>query len=228
MRRSGPGRERASTTISMAARSKASLKTLDLAESRFIVTSKSGGTAETLAQVIATLSAVKAAGLEAQIPKLFLGITEPAQPGKANGLRTLLAKFAIPMLEHHTGIGGRFSCLTNVGLMPALARGLDARAIRAGAKTVIDALLAAKTPQDFAPAVGAATAVALAQGEGHQQSRDDALCRQAGPVLGLVRAALGRKPRQGRRRHDPDRRASGRSISTASCSFSWTARASTI
>ena len=142
------------------------LKTLDLAESRFIVTSKSGGTAETLAQVIATLSAVKAAGLEAQIPKLFLGITEPAQPGKANGLRTLLAKFAIPMLEHHTGIGGRFSCLTNVGLMPALARGLDARAIRAGAKTVIDALLAAKTPQDFAPAVGAATAVALAKEKG--------------------------------------------------------------
>jgi glucose-6-phosphate isomerase len=142
------------------------LKTLDLAESRFIVTSKSGGTAETLAQVIATLSAVKAAGLEAQIPKLFLGITEPAQPGKSNGLRTLLAKFAIPMLEHHTGIGGRFSCLTNVGLMPALARGLDARAIRAGAKTVIDALLAAKTPQDFAPAVGAATAVALAKEKG--------------------------------------------------------------
>ena len=142
------------------------LKTLDLADRRFIVTSKSGGTAETLAQVIATLSAVKAAGLEAQIPKLFLGITEPAQPGKANGLRTLLAKFGIPMLEHHTGIGGRFSCLTNVGLMPALARGLDARAIRAGAKTVIDALLAAKTPQDFAPAVGAATAVALAKEKG--------------------------------------------------------------
>ena len=77
-----------------------------------------------------------------------------------------MAKFGIPMLEHHTGIGGRFSCLTNVGLMPALARGLDARAIRAGAKTVIDALLAAKTPQDFAPAVGAATAVALAKEKG--------------------------------------------------------------
>jgi glucose-6-phosphate isomerase len=76
------------------------LKTLDLAESRFIVTSKSGGTAETLAQAIAALFAVKAAGLEAQIPKLFLGITEPAQPGKANGLRTLFSRFGIPMLEH--------------------------------------------------------------------------------------------------------------------------------
>jgi glucose-6-phosphate isomerase len=142
------------------------LNTLDLAASRFIVTSKSGGTAETLAQAIATISAVKAAGLEAQIPNLFLGITEPDKPGKANGLRTLFAKFGIPMLEHHTGIGGRFSCLTNVGLMPAIARGLDVRAIRAGAKSVVDALMAAKGPEDFSPAVGAATAVALSKEKG--------------------------------------------------------------
>jgi glucose-6-phosphate isomerase len=142
------------------------LNTLDLAETRFIVTSKSGGTAETLAQAIAALSAVKAAGLEAQIPKLFLGITEPEKPGKANGLRTLFAKFNIPMLEHHTGIGGRFSCLTNVGLMPAIARGLDVRAIRAGAKSVVDALLGSKNAEDFAPAVGAATAVAVSKEKG--------------------------------------------------------------
>ncbi|MFT3732049.1 MAG: glucose-6-phosphate isomerase [Hyphomicrobium sp.] len=142
------------------------LESLDLPSTRFIVTSKSGGTAETLAQAIATLTAVKAAGLEAQIPKLFLGITEPDKPGKSNGLRTLFAKFGIPMLEHHTGIGGRFSCLTNVGLMPAIARGLDARAIRAGAKSVIDALLAAKSAKDFAPAVGAATAIALSKEKG--------------------------------------------------------------
>lgn len=142
------------------------LNTLDLAETRFIVTSKSGGTAETLAQAIATISAVKAAGLEAQIPKLFLGITEPEKPGKANGLRTLFAKFNIPMLEHHTGIGGRFSCLTNVGLMPAIARGLDVRAIRAGAKSVVDALLASNKAEDFTPAVGAALAVALSKEKG--------------------------------------------------------------
>ncbi|WP_409561008.1 glucose-6-phosphate isomerase [Hyphomicrobium sp. MC8b] len=142
------------------------LDSLDLPTTRFIVTSKSGGTAETLAQTIAALTVVKAAGLEAQIPKMFLGITEPDKPGKTNGLRTLLSTFGIPMLEHHTGIGGRFSCLTNVGLMAALARGLDARAIRAGAKSVVDALLAAKSASDFAPAVGAATAVALSKEKG--------------------------------------------------------------
>lgn len=142
------------------------LDTLDLATSRFVVTSKSGGTAETLAQVIVTLSAVKAAGLEAQIPKMFLGITEPMKPGKANGLRDLFTSLGIPMIEHHTGIGGRFSCLTNVGLLPAMARGLDAKAVRAGARAVVTDLAAAKSAADFAPALGAATAIALAKEKG--------------------------------------------------------------
>jgi glucose-6-phosphate isomerase len=142
------------------------LASLDLRTSRFVVTSKSGGTAETLAQAICALSAVKAAGFEAQIPKMFLGITEPAAAGKPNGLRDLFFSLGIPMLDHHTGIGGRFSCLTNVGLMPAMARGLDAVAIRAGARSVIEALLSSKAPDDFAPAVGAATAIALSQERG--------------------------------------------------------------
>ena len=142
------------------------LATCDLNYTRFVVTSKSGGTAETLAQAIAALSAVKAKGMEKLIPKMFLGITEPAVPGKANGLRDLFASLGIPMLEHHTGIGGRFSCLTNVGLMPAIAAGLDAGAIRAGARGVIEDLMSAKSPSDFAPAVGAATAVALSKERG--------------------------------------------------------------
>ncbi len=134
---------------------------LDFAATRFVFTSKSGGTTETLAQAIATLSAVKAAGLAAKIPELFLGITEPAKAGTSNGLRSLFSSFGIPMLDHHTGIGGRFSVLTNVGLLPAMARGLDARAIRAGAQRVIDEMLNAKTPADCAPAVGAAAMTAL-------------------------------------------------------------------
>ena len=142
------------------------LAELDLATTRFIVTSKSGGTAETLGQAICALSAVKTAGLGTQIPHLFLGVTEPAMPGKANGLRDLFASLQVPMLDHPTGIGGRFSCLTNVGLLPALARGLNAHAIRAGAKSVVEALLAAKSAADFAPAVGAAVATGLAKERG--------------------------------------------------------------
>jgi glucose-6-phosphate isomerase len=142
------------------------LAELDLATTRFVVTSKSGGTAETLAQVISALSAVKAAGLDARIPSLFLGITEPAVKGRTNGLRDLCHALKIPLLDHPTGIGGRFSCLSIVGLMPAMSRGLDAGKIRAGAKSVVTALLAAKTPGDFEPAVGAAVAVGLNKDHG--------------------------------------------------------------
>ena len=47
-----------------------------------------------------------------------------------------------------------------------MARGLDARAVRAGARDVVDALMGAKSPRDFAPAVGAAIAVGLARERG--------------------------------------------------------------
>lgn len=142
------------------------LSSLDLATTRFVITSKSGRTTETLAQAIAALSAAQGAGLEAAIPRMFLGITQAEKPGKANGLRTLLSHFSVPMLEHHSGIGGRFSCLTNVGLLPGIARGLDVRAVRAGARSVVHGLLASASPEDFAPAVGAATAVALNKEKG--------------------------------------------------------------
>lgn len=137
------------------------LASFDLEATRFVVISKSGGTPETLVQALATLDAVKAAGLETMIPRLFLGVSEPAATGRTNGLRTLFEQHGVPMLEHHTGIGGRFSVLTNVGLLPALARGLDARAVRAGAREVVEAMLAADGPEGFAPAEGAALCVAL-------------------------------------------------------------------
>jgi glucose-6-phosphate isomerase len=138
----------------------------DLGGVRFIVISKSGGTPETLVQALAALGAVRVAGLEQRIPELFLGVTEPRAPGKTNGLRTLFEQHGIPLLDHHPGIGGRFSVLTNVGLLPAIARGLDARAVRAGAKAVVDRLMAADGPRGLAPAEGAAMAVALAREKG--------------------------------------------------------------
>lgn len=142
------------------------LALFDLSRTRFVVVSKSGGTPETMVQAVCALQAVAAAGLEQQIPRLFLGVTEPAQPDKTNALRSLFEGYGIPLLDHHTGIGGRFSALTNVGLLPALSRGIDARALRGGAKAVVDALLAAKHPREFAPAIGAATAVGLNKDRG--------------------------------------------------------------
>ncbi len=145
---------------------KRSLASLDLASSRFVVTSKSGNTPETLVQAIAALEAVKAAGLSSEIPRMFLGLTEPAKPGRKNGLRTLFEAHGIPLLDHHTEIGGRYSALTNVGLLPAIARGLDVRALRAGAAEVVSAMRSAARAADFPPAVGAAMNIALAKEKG--------------------------------------------------------------
>ena len=142
------------------------LGSFNLAATRFVLTSKSGGTPETLVQALAALAAAKDAGLAGRLPELFLGITEPAIPGKANGLRALLEAHAIPILDHHPDIGGRYSVFTNVGLLPAMARGLDALAVRAGARHVVSALMAAKSPREFAPALGAAIAVGMARERG--------------------------------------------------------------
>jgi glucose-6-phosphate isomerase len=142
------------------------LSGLDLKSTRFVVISKSGGTPETLVQALAALDAVREAGLEDRIPELFLAVTEPKTPGVKNGLRALCEQFAIPVLDHDPSIGGRFSGLTNVGLLPALARGLDAVAIREGAAAVVQSMLDAERPSDFAPAIGAAIAIGLAKERG--------------------------------------------------------------
>src|SRR3954451_16839684 len=137
------------------------LAKLPLATTRFIAISKSGGTGETLMQTAAALAAVKHAGLEARIGELFFAISESAKPGKANGLRDLLGP-SVEVLEHDPGIGGRYSGLSNVGLLPAAILGLDIKALRAGAAMTLAPLLAGDAPEKVAPAIGAALNIAAA------------------------------------------------------------------
>jgi glucose-6-phosphate isomerase len=140
----------------------------------FVAISKSGGTAETLMQTIAVLSALRDAGLQTRIPDIFLGITEPAIPRKANGLRDLLGKYHVPMLDHDPGVGGRYSAFTNVELLPAAMIGLDVAAVRAGAGLALGPVLTKKSAPQVPAAVGAALSVALA-GEGQVDQRNDGL-----------------------------------------------------
>lgn len=142
----------------------AMLAKLPLMGTRFVAISKSGGTAETLMQTIAALSEFKQAGLDPR--NAFLGIGEPAKEGKRNGLRDLLEKHQVAMLDHDPNVGGRYSALTNVGLLPAAALGLDIGAIREGAASALAPVLAKQKPADVPAAVGAALAVALAESKG--------------------------------------------------------------
>lgn len=169
---------------------------LDLATTRFVVTSKSGNTPETLVQTIAAIQAVREAGLGGRVPELFLGLTEPRAKDATNGLRDLCEALSIPTLPHDPRIGGRFSALTNVGLLPALSRGLDVEALREGARTVIGALLERGEPKDFAPALGAAVAIGLAKERGVRVSvmlpYSDRLSRFAAWYVQLWGESLGK------------------------------------
>jgi glucose-6-phosphate isomerase len=147
---------------------------LPLATTRFVAISKSGGTAETLMQAIAALSALKQAKVDPA--KAMLGISEPSKAGKRNGLRDLLDKHQVPMLDHDTQVGGRYSALTNVGLLPAAALGLDIAAIRSGAAMALRPVLDTKAPAEVPAALGAALAVTLAGSKGKSISVLMAYC----------------------------------------------------
>ena len=65
------------------------------------------------------------------------------------------------MLDHDPGVGGRYSVLTNVGLLPAAIAGLDIVAVRRGAARALAPLLAGAEPAQVPAAAGAALSVAL-------------------------------------------------------------------
>lgn len=124
----------------------------DLDRTGFLVVSKSGATAETLAQALLVLGGTEPANVAAVI----------TQPGESP-LRRLAARFELPVLDHDPALGGRFSGLSLVGLLPALFAGVDGKAARDGASEVLAAALDVPEPERSAPAVGAALAVAAMQ-----------------------------------------------------------------
>ncbi len=146
------------------------LAALPLETTKAIVVSKSGGTGETLMQAMALLAAYEDAGLKDRIGARVLGLSEPAVSGKLNKLRKLLGPFGVRFLDHDPGVGGRFSALTNVGLIPAAVAGLDVKAARKGAARALQPVLDKAAPDAVPSAVGAAMAVAYAEARGITQN----------------------------------------------------------
>ncbi|PPR21605.1 MAG: Glucose-6-phosphate isomerase, partial [Alphaproteobacteria bacterium MarineAlpha10_Bin3] len=133
---------------------------LDPMRTGVLAISKSGGTAETLIQTLCCLVWLQAGG--ATPAGRLTAIAAPAD----NPLRRLAARHGIQILDHDPALGGRYTVLSLVGMLPALIAGLDAGAVRAGAAEVLDAALGAARPCDSAPALGAALSVALARTRG--------------------------------------------------------------
>lgn len=100
---------------------------LVLERSLFIVTSKSGGTAETMSQFLIVESRLNDAKLPLTEHLVF--VTDP----EGGALRPLAAKLGVSALDIPPNVGGRFSVLTPVGTLPAALIGIDVRALLAGA-----------------------------------------------------------------------------------------------
>jgi glucose-6-phosphate isomerase len=108
------------------------LDRLDLSRSLFIVTSKSGGTAETMSQYMIVEDKVRGAGLSES--DHFVFVTDPAQ----GALRPLARERKIPALDIPPSVGGRFSVLTPVGTLPAALIGVDVGALLDGASEMAE------------------------------------------------------------------------------------------
>ena len=105
---------------------------LDLASCLFVVTSKSGGTAETMSQFLIVHDRIDGAGLS--VPDHFVFITDPEQ----GALRPLARSLSIPALDIPANVGGRFSVLTPVGMLPAVLIGIDIAKLLEGAAAMVD------------------------------------------------------------------------------------------
>lgn len=103
------------------------LRRIRLPRTLFIVTSKSGGTAETMSQFLIAHELVGRAGLPAR--DHFVFVTDPAR----GALRELAGSLDVPALDIPTGVGGRFSVLTPVGTLPAALIGIDVESLLRGA-----------------------------------------------------------------------------------------------
>ncbi|MFI4999239.1 MAG: glucose-6-phosphate isomerase [Reyranellales bacterium] len=133
------------------------LARLPLDRTGFMPISKSGGTPETLAQLFAILGSLEAKVGKAAVGKHLIAITEATD----NPLRRLVGRLGGTVLDHDPRIGGRYSSLSLVGMLPAMIAGLDAAAVREGAASVLDPVLAANDVTGIAPALGAALSVGL-------------------------------------------------------------------
>ena len=108
---------------------------LDLAKTLFVVISKSGTTTETMTQY-ALAKSMLLKKFPKDYQKHLLFITDP----KAGLLRKIAKAEKITAFDIPPKIGGRFSVLTNVGLIPCALAGVDISSLLKGAREMREAI----------------------------------------------------------------------------------------
>jgi glucose-6-phosphate isomerase len=107
----------------------ATLEALPLERTLFLVTSKSGGTAETMAQYLLVRGALDER-FGARATEHLVFVTDPEK----GSLRPIARAQNVAALDIPANVGGRFSVLSPVGLLPAALVGVDVAALLAGAE----------------------------------------------------------------------------------------------
>jgi glucose-6-phosphate isomerase len=125
---------------------KRKLDKVDIAESLIYVVSKSGTTAETVAAMAIVINMLSDAGInENQYKDYFVFCTDPTR----GELRKLTQEWNVQTLDIPSNVGGRFSVLTPVGLLPALFAGINALDILEGAEDIQKHLFDPKIGSEF-------------------------------------------------------------------------------
>jgi len=129
------------------------LARLDLTSTLVLVVSKSGGTVETMAQYLIVRDALATTVGEDNARDHLIFVTDP----EVGALRRIARAEGIRTLDIPANVGGRFSVLSPVGLLPAALIGIDIRALLAGAAD------ASRRGESNDPTMNAAGAFALLQ-----------------------------------------------------------------
>jgi len=110
---------------------RARLMGLDPARTAVNVVTKSGSTAETMANLLVLLEWMER-GLGSRHVRRWTATTDPEK----GDLLVLARRLGVSTLEIPPNVGGRFSILTAVGLLPAAFLGLDTDALLEGARAM--------------------------------------------------------------------------------------------
>jgi glucose-6-phosphate isomerase len=135
------------------------LENIDLQKTCFLVVSKSGETIETICQ---TLILIEKFGQEniKDFSQNFIFITQNHQ----NSIARIAKEIGSEIYNHPQNIGGRFSYLSIVGLLPAAICGLDIFSIRNGAKKILEDFISQEVEQNKVAKIAAYQLYLLASG----------------------------------------------------------------
>ena len=114
------------------------LGALPLSETVVHVVSRSGTTAETLANFLVVREAMADVGVDWTERTVVT-------TGDEGPLRALADRHGLPALDTPAGVPGRFSALSSAGLVPAALQGVDLDALLAGGQAGADALAGSLT-----------------------------------------------------------------------------------